>query len=187
MSRARLEAFTDGVFAILITILVLEIRLPEANHSWHALIPLIPVFAAYVLSFFLIAGMWVSHHALMLQTKVVTQGTLWANLFFLFWLSLMPAVAAWFGTDIHSGPAAFLFQLDIICVNLAFMWLRHVISQSNPGATHLRIKYEVWSFVINFVTLTIILFYPAMLFVGLSLNSFLWVVPTGNTASTEAA
>lgn len=68
MSRARLEAFTDGVIAILITILVLEIHLPDTQHSWTVVWRMAPVFAAYVLSFLVIAGFWISHHTLMLQT-----------------------------------------------------------------------------------------------------------------------
>lgn len=178
MSRARLEAFTDGVIAILITILVLEIHLPDTQHSWTVVWRMAPVFAAYVLSFMVIAGFWISHHTLMLQTENVTVQALWANLHFLFWLSLTPAVTAWFGTDIHSVPAAVLFQLNVIAVNLSFLLLRAVVRRSNPHLINLAIKMEVMSFGINFVTLVAVIFAPPLLFVGLGVNSLVWLIPT---------
>ena len=171
MSKTRLETFTDGVIAILITILVLELHLPASTHSWSALWRMGPVFAAYVLSFFLIAGLWVSHHNLLVQTKVVTTGALWANIHFLFWLSLMPAVTAWFGTDIHAVPAAMLFQLDVIAINLSFLLLRAVLLKSNPEVANLRIRDEVLSFFINFVTLFATIVQPILLFGGLVLRA----------------
>lgn len=178
MSRPRLEAFTDGVIAILITILVLELRLPDTKHTWAALGGMLPVFAAYVLSFLVIAGFWISHHTLMLQTKVVTVGALWANLGFLCWLSLAPAVTAWFGTDIHSRPAAVLFQLDVIAVNLSFLVLRVVIRRTNPHITQLGARAEMGSFGINLLTLVLAVWYPPLLFAGLGLNMVIWLIPT---------
>jgi uncharacterized membrane protein len=178
MSRVRLEAFADGVIAILITILALEIHLPDTRHTWVTVWHMAPVFAAYVLSFLVIAGFWISHHTLMLQTKTVTVGVLWANIHFLFWLSFTRAVTAWFGTDIHAVPAAVLFQLNVMAVNLSFLWLRTVVRKSNPQLVNLAIKMELMSFAINLVTLFAVIIAPPLLFVGLGINSLVWLIPT---------
>ena len=96
MSKGRLEAFSDGVIAILITIMVLELRPPEQT-DLAALRPLVPVFISYVLSFVYLGIYWNNHHHLLQATKVVDGRVLWANMFLLFWLSLVPFATAWMG------------------------------------------------------------------------------------------
>ncbi len=93
MNKGRLEAFSDGVLAIIITIMVLEIKLPHGNADFNALIPLLPVFLSYVLSFIYIGIYWNNHHHMLHSTTKISGSVLWANLHLLFWLSLIPFVA----------------------------------------------------------------------------------------------
>lgn len=98
MQKNRLEAFSDGVMAIIITIMVLELKVPRGA-DLDALKPLFPVFLAYVLSFVYVGIYWNNHHHLFQLTKHVSAGMLWANLNLLFWLSLLPFVTAWTGAN----------------------------------------------------------------------------------------
>ncbi|MES2062340.1 MAG: TMEM175 family protein [Bacteroidota bacterium] len=107
MGKGRLEAFSDGVIAIIITIMVLELKVPH-DASWEALRHLGPVFLSYVLSFVYVGIYWNNHHHMMHAAKSVNGAILWANLFLLFWLSLVPFVTAWMGEN-HFA------QLPVIC------------------------------------------------------------------------
>jgi uncharacterized membrane protein len=102
MSKNRLEAFSDGVVAILMTIMVLELKVPHGV-DLEALRPLFPVFLAYVLSFVYVGIYWTNHHHLIQAATHVTGGVLWANIHLLFWLSLVPFVTAWMGEN-HNAP-----------------------------------------------------------------------------------
>jgi uncharacterized membrane protein len=106
MGKARLEAFSDGVIAIIITIMVLELKVPHAEEGTANpadLAPLIPVFVSYVLSFVYIAIYWNNHHHMLHASRHVTGSVLWANVHLLFWLSLVPFVTAWMGEN-HFAP-----------------------------------------------------------------------------------
>ncbi len=96
MSKTRLEAFSDGVIAILITIMVLELRLPK-DTSWKSLEELWPVFASYAASFIALGIYWVNHHHLIHTIQTMSSGIMWANLHLLFWLSLIPFATDWMG------------------------------------------------------------------------------------------
>ena len=96
MNKNRLEAFSDGVFAIIITIMVLEIKMPHES-SFAALQPLIPIFLSYVLSFINVGIYWNNHHHMLQVTKKVNGAILWSNMHLLFWLSLMPSATSWMG------------------------------------------------------------------------------------------
>lgn len=102
MGKSRLEAFSDGVLAIIITIMVLELHVPHGD-TLAALHGLVPVFLNYLLSFIYIGIYWNNHHHLLHTVRRVNGGMLWANLHLLFWLSLLPAVTAWMGQN-HSAP-----------------------------------------------------------------------------------
>jgi uncharacterized membrane protein len=102
MSKGRLEAFSDGVIAILITIMVLELRVPHGA-DWAALRPLVPVFLTYVLSFVFLGIYWNNHHHMLHVTDRINGAILWANLHLLFWLSLVPFVTGWMG-ETHLAP-----------------------------------------------------------------------------------
>ena len=106
MSKTRLEAFSDAVIAILMTIMVLELKVPHGA-GWSALHPLVPVFFAYVLSFVNLGIYWNNHHHMLSATDRVNGKILWANLHLLFWLSLFPFITAWMGeNDFASVPTA---------------------------------------------------------------------------------
>jgi uncharacterized membrane protein len=102
MTKARMEAFSDGVIAIIITIMVLELKVPHDTNP-GALVPLIPVFLSYVMSFVYIGIYWTNHHHLIHAIQHVHGGVLWANLHLLFWLSLTPFATAWMGEN-HFAP-----------------------------------------------------------------------------------
>jgi uncharacterized membrane protein len=129
MGKARLEAFSDGVIAILITIMVLEFKTPE-GHDWSALHVLWPKFWAYVLSFVFLGIYWNNHHHMFHVTKDVTGGILWANLHLLFWLSLVPFATAWLGeTHVAPVPAA-VYGGVLLSAGVAFTVLGRTIVKS---------------------------------------------------------
>src|SRR5687767_1040604 len=106
MGKGRLEAFSDGVIAIIITIMVLELEAPETP-DWHGLQEIVPMLSTYVLSFVIVGIYWNNHHHLLHATTRVTGGILWANLHLLFWLSLVPFVTGWLGRfDRDAVPTA---------------------------------------------------------------------------------
>jgi uncharacterized membrane protein len=129
MGKGRLEAFSDGVIAIIITIMVLELRAPE-EPTLAALRPLIPVFGAYALSFLLVAIYWNNHHHMLHVARSVTGPILWANMHLLFWLSLFPFATAWIGdTEVATVPVALygavLIMAAVAYTILATLLVRH--------------------------------------------------------------
>ena len=98
MTKTRLEAFSDAVIAIIMTIMVLELKVPHGA-TWEALEPLWPVFVSYVVSFIMLGIYWGNHHHLLHTIKEVRGGMLWANMHLLFWLSLVPFATAWAGEN----------------------------------------------------------------------------------------
>ena len=105
MQKSRLEAFSDGVIAIIITIMVLDLRAPEEG-ALSALLPLLPKFLSYILSFVLVGIYWNNHHHLLQVTKSVNGSILWANMHLLFWLSLVPFATIWMGEHFEAIPVA---------------------------------------------------------------------------------
>jgi uncharacterized membrane protein len=129
MNRTRLEAFSDGVLAIIITIMVLEIKVPHGN-DFEALKPLIPVLVSYLLSFIYIGIYWNNHHHLMHTVKSVTGGMLWANLHLLFWLSLVPFTTGWIGEN-HFDPIPMaVYGFVLLMAAVAFYVLQTLIVRS---------------------------------------------------------
>ena len=115
MSKGRLEAFSDGVIAILITIMVLELHVPEGD-DLAALLPLVPVFLTYILSFVMLGIYWNNHHHLMHAVQHVSGAVLWANLHLMFWLSLIPFVTGWMGENHFAPlPTAFYGAVQLFC------------------------------------------------------------------------
>jgi uncharacterized membrane protein len=126
MTPGRLEAFSDAVIAIAITIMVLELRIPH-RATLHALRPLVPVFLSYVLSFVYLGIYWSNHHHLLKRTDEVTGGILWANLHLLFWLSLFPFATAWLGeNDFATTPAA-VYGVVMLFAAIAYYILQTTI------------------------------------------------------------
>lgn len=123
MRKERLEAFSDGVLAIIITIMILEIKVPAGNKIID-LKPLIPIFSSYVLSFVYIAIYWNNHHHMMHTVKHVTGDILWANLHLLFWLSLVPFVTGWMGENHFSKVPMALYGIILLMAALAYYILQ---------------------------------------------------------------
>src|SRR6185437_16428068 len=119
MSRNRIEAFSDGVIAIIITIMVLELRVP-IGASLQALRPLTPVFLSYLLSFVLVGIYWSNHHHLFQVVERVSGGVLWANLHLLFWLSLIPFVTAWLGQNRFAPTPVALYGAVLLMAAVAY-------------------------------------------------------------------
>ena len=119
MNKNRLEAFSDGVLAIIITIMVLELR-PPASTSFLSLRPLIPKILSYVMSFAFIGIYWNNHHHLLHTVKKVNGGILWANLNLLFWLSLIPFTTAWMGEHGFAGPPVALYGIVLLMAGVAY-------------------------------------------------------------------
>jgi uncharacterized membrane protein len=127
MGKGRLEAFSDGVLAIIITIMVLEMKVPHGSTP-EALKPLIPVFLSYVLSFINIAIYWNNHHHMMHTVHKVTGTVLWTNIHLLFWLSLFPFATAWMGeNDFSKWPVA-LYGFISMMAGIAYYFLAHCLA-----------------------------------------------------------
>ena len=126
MEKGRLEAFSDGVIAIIITIMVLELKVPHGA-DWATLRPLFPVFLCYVLSFVYVGIYWNNHHHLIATCRRVTGGIMWANLHLLFWLSLFPFVTGWMGENqFATGPSA-LYGGVLFFASIAYYILQRLI------------------------------------------------------------
>jgi len=127
MTKGRLEAFSDGVMAIIITIMVLELHVPAHADGLADLKPLIPVLLSYLLSFIYVGIYWNNHHHMFQSTEKVTGGILWANLHLLFWLSLFPFTTAWVGAN-HLAPApTAVYAFVLMMAGVAYYILEHSI------------------------------------------------------------
>ncbi len=122
MRSGRLEAFSDGVFAIIITIMVLELKVPHGT-NWVALSPLVPVMLSYVISFVYIGIYWSNHHHLFQAVERVSGGVLWANLHLLFWLSLFPFVTTWMGENHFAAETVALYGVVLLMAGVAYSLL----------------------------------------------------------------
>lgn len=129
MTKTRLEAFSDGVLAIIITIMVLELKVPHGA-GLDDLLPLWPVFLSYLLSFIYVGIYWNNHHHMLHATSRVTGGILWANLHLLFWLSLLPFTTGWVGENHFAPLPAALYGLVLLLAAIAYWILQQTIIRS---------------------------------------------------------
>jgi uncharacterized membrane protein len=132
MSTGRLEAFSDGVIAIIITIMVLDLKVPRGS-GFAALAPLAPVFLSYVLSFVYVGIYWNNHHHMFQVTERVTGGMLWANLHLLFWLSLTPFVTGWMGENHFAPVPTALYGMVLLLCAVAYVILQRTILGAPGG------------------------------------------------------
>ena len=130
MHKGRLEAFSDGVIAIIITIMVLEMKVPHGE-EWSAIMPLMPVFVSYVLSFVNVGIYWNNHHHMLQAAKHVDGRVLWANLHLLFWLSLMPFVTGWMGENHFAPIPVALYGFDLVMCGVAYYILARAFVATN--------------------------------------------------------
>lgn len=123
MTKGRVEAFSDGVIAILITIMVLELKVPHGS-GWEALRPLVPVALTYVLSFVYLGIYWVNHHHMLHAVEHVNGAALWANLYLLFWLSLVPFATGWMGENHFAALPTALYGAVLLLSAIAYSVLQ---------------------------------------------------------------
>ncbi len=138
MKTTRLEAFSDGVLAIIITIMVLELKVP-LGEDFSALKSLIPIFLSYVMSFIYVGIYWNNHHHLLQVTNSVNGSVLWANLYLLFWLSLLPFVTSWMGENHLAAMPTALYGFVLLMAALAYTLLARAIV-ANEGSESLLAK-----------------------------------------------
>ena len=181
MPKTRLEAFSDGVLAIIITIMVLELKVPHGE-SLAALLPLLPVFLSYVLSFIYLGIYWNNHHHMMHAVKKVTGGVLWANLHLLFWLSLLPFVTGWMGENHFTPLPTVFYGLVLLMAAVAYTILTWTIIREEGPDSLLRkavgsdVKGNL-SLVLYLIALPLPFFMPwaaQAIFVAVAL---IWLVP----------
>ncbi|KRO00002.1 TMEM175 family protein [Companilactobacillus kimchiensis] len=176
MSKSRLEAFSDGVFAIILTIMVLELKVPE-HSTWNALQPLIPTFIAYVVSFILIFSFWVTHHWMLVQLKEPNVRVLWINGLLLLTMSFIPFTTGWVGRFPHSAPPEILYGLSFLLTNLSF---RLFSTEINKGITKRVIpsagNLAFWSLIgVQIIVSFLAIWWPEIAFLGVSVTALFWV------------
>jgi uncharacterized membrane protein len=181
MGKNRLEAFSDGVLAIIITIMVLELRVPH-DPSVAALQPLWGVFLSYVLSFLYLGIYWNNHHHMLHTVKNVTGGILWANLHLLFWLSLVPFVTAWMGENHFASVPTAAYGVVLLMAAIAYWILERVLIRSQ--GTHSLLRQAVGSdwkgkaspvlYVIGMVAALFAPYVAGAIYAGVAL---MWLVP----------
>ena len=135
MGKSRLEAFSDGVIAIIITIMVLELKVPHGD-SIAALTPLFPVFLSYVLSFVYLGIYWNNHHHMLHTCVKVTGAMLWANLHLLFWLSLVPFATGWMGENHFAAAPSAVYGVVLLMAAIAY-WILQQLIIASQGADSL--------------------------------------------------
>ena len=181
MGKGRLEAFSDGVLAIIITIMVLELKVPHTADI-NALIPLIPVLLSYVLSFVYVGIYWNNHHHLLQTCQKVTGSILWANLHLLFWLSLFPFTTAWMGENHFAAIPTMTYGVVLLMAAIAYILIQYLIIVSQ-GANSLlkRAVGSDWkgkSSPLIYLIATLSTFWSPWLAQGLYvLVALLWLVP----------
>ncbi len=137
MDKNRLEAFSDGVIAIIITIMVLEMKVPHGD-AFEALSPLIPVFFSYVLSFVYLGIYWNNHHHMLKTCRKVTGPMLWANIHLLFWLSLIPFATGWMGENHFAKVPCVVYGVILLLAAIAYWILQAKIIASQGGSSILK-------------------------------------------------
>ena len=181
MGKGRIEAFSDGVLAIIITIMVLEMKTPS-NAKLSALRPLAPVFLSYVLSFLFLGIYWSNHHHLLSVTHRISGAILWANLHLLFWLSLVPFVTRWMG-DSHFAPGpTMLYGVILLLSGIAYWLLEHaILREEGAGSMLARAVGSDWktriSLLVFCVAIPLALLRPWIAGVLYALGVLLWLIP----------
>lgn len=181
MVKGRLEAFSDGVIAIIITIMVLELKIPHES-DLAALRPLIPTFLSYVLSFVHIGIYWNNHHHLFQAVRQVNGSTLWANLHLLFWLSLVPFVTAWMGENHFAALPVALYGVVILLAAIAYFTLTRTLvfhhGQDSTLANALGRNFKGKSSVLIYaVTIPLAFAIPWLACALYVLVAVLWLIP----------
>lgn len=181
MKTARLEAFSDGVFAIIITIMVLELKVPQ-GYTFDTLLPLLPIFLSYILSFVYVGIYWNNHHHMLMVSKRVSGKVLWANLHLLFWLSLFPFVTAWMGQNQGNIYPTILYGVVLLAAASAFLILQHTIIVAQGTQSVLRSvvgldgkgKLSILLYVVAIIAAYVAPWIAQLLYATVAL---MWIVP----------
>lgn len=181
MHKGRLEAFSDGVIAILITIMVLELKVPH-EPTLQALAPLCPVFISYVLSFVFIGIYWNNHHHLLQATQKVNGPVLWANMHLLFWLSLIPFATAWMGETEFSQWPVIAYGANLFMCGVAYYILSHSLISLHGKESQLALAVGgdfkgIISVVIYLAAIALAFFTPICAYVLYAAVAVMWLIP----------
>ena len=181
MTKNRLEAFSDGVIAIIITIMVLELKIPHGD-DFHAFQPIIPEFISYVLSFIYIGIYWNNHHHLLQAIQTVNGKVLWANMHLLFWLSLVPFLTSWMGENNFARVPVALYGVDLLGAAIAYEILTHsLINQhskhSSLARAHGRGTKEKISILLYAIAIPLAFIFPIVSYVLYIVVAAMWLMP----------
>lgn len=185
MNKSRLEAFSDGVLAIIITIMVLEIKVPQSA-DWKALWAEHEVFVSYFTSFLLVGIYWGNHHNLLHAAKAVNAGIMLANLNLLFWLSLVPFATNWMGVNDFAPNTIIAYAVIVICCGLSYTLLENRILKTVEGFNELKeaLKKQTSKGLISIgcdvVAICIASIFPPLSITLLIIQSLIWLVPDKN-------
>ncbi len=177
MDKNRLEAFSDGVLAIIITIMVLELNLPESD-KWKDLLKLTPTLSAYLLSFFFVAIYWVNHHMTFHDVEQVNLKILWCNIVWLFAMSFIPFATAWVGLHpVSWAPLSFYFaDMSLACI--AFHLMYYFIFKENHCGTKFSLGFRSTASLIVYTGAAILGgFCPLVAYIAVATVSFWWIIP----------
>lgn len=188
MKTNRLEAFSDGVLAIIITIMVLELKIPEGN-TLESLKPVLPTFITYILSFVYLGIYWNNHHHLMHASSVVNGKVLWANLHLLFWLSLLPFATGFMGENHFESLPTALYGFVLLMASIAWGILFYVLRAQHSDETVFRKAYKsVWkayaSTVLYAIGTVLSFFNPIIAIALYILVAILWFIPNKELEKT---
>lgn len=185
MTKSRLEAFSDGVLAIIITIMVLEIKVPH-KATLGALLQLGPVFLSYLLSFVFLGIYWGNHHHLLHTLHHVSSGVIWGNMHLLFWLSLIPFTTGWMGENHFAPYPVALYAINLLLCAIAFYLLQRAITVQHATRTALSealAKQErkgILSLVLYIVSVGTAFIQPVISEAIFVLTAIMWVIPDKN-------
>lgn len=185
MNKTRLEAFSDGVLAIIITIMVLEIKIPHGS-EWIELRPLIPVFISYLLSFIYVGIYWGNHHHLLHSVKQVSSGIIWANFNLMFWLSLVPFATGWMGENHFAPNTISVYGIVLMLSGISFSILQKAVEKHSRDFDQLKGAYvkvnkkTITSTIGYLVSVPLAYVSPIISGVIIVAMAIIWIVPDRN-------
>lgn len=185
MNKARLEAFSDGVIAIIITIMVLELKIPHGS-AMSDLIPLLPVFVSYVMSFVFVGIYWGNHHHLLHTAKHVNGKVIWSNMSLLFFLSLIPFTTGWMGENHFDNLPVAVYAVNLLGCAVTYFILQEVIiadatlSNRVVEALEKQKKKGLISLFMYIAAIPCAFFYPVISAIMFALVSIMWIIPDKN-------
>ena len=186
MQKNRLEAFSDGVLAIILTIMVLELKVPHDATDWSALEPLVPVLLSYIMSFLLVGIFWGNHHHLLHGVKKASSGIILSNLNMLFWLSLTPFVTAWMGENHFAPNTIALYAIVFLMSGIAYGILQYLILKQHKDPTPLMLaikkqqRKNLISFLCQALAIPVAYLSPTVSIVLIAFSAIICLVPDKN-------